>query len=316
MILLSFGINIGTGLGYHDAQSHRNTAQYPSDTDKRIERCFTDSDTTRAQECVEDAVTTSHENQRSEYDLQAQRDMAQWAFWLLIVTSAQFPLTVAGLLALVVTIRQGQDGLTEAGKANRISREEMEASHRPILEVEPFGPLARDDQLISLGEGKKRTIQLRVGATVRNVGNGDAEIIRFCIGGFDQRQPACIEPRKRLRKDEKMYLADPDKVLGYESRVDSYDQMETAFSLAKSESDHGKEAAIWYIQHIYSSMAIVDTGPILIRKPPPFAIEILYRDNLGIERIAGFGFEPTHMLGNGFRRVGGDKLNYDRKVEE
>ena len=67
---------------------------------------------------MQEVIESSRDDQRSERDLQAQRDMARWAMWLLIATLVQIPIGIAGLIALLVTLDHGQKALAHAKTAS------------------------------------------------------------------------------------------------------------------------------------------------------------------------------------------------------
>jgi hypothetical protein len=117
--LYGLGVLVGQNLGYYDAQADGYAAQYPYDTDQRVEQCFTQSVGTAAKECAQDAIAAGRENYRDEQDLNAQRQMAKWALWLLIFTAGQSVLGFLGFLILIVTIRQGREANEIARQARR-----------------------------------------------------------------------------------------------------------------------------------------------------------------------------------------------------
>jgi hypothetical protein len=118
--ILAFGYALGSSGGYYDAQADGYAQQIGKAADDRLQRCFGQVEPGASlRECVEQAVATTREEQRSEQDLSAQRQMAQWAFWLLIATIAQMPLTALGLILLLWTIRQGREALDLQKSGNR-----------------------------------------------------------------------------------------------------------------------------------------------------------------------------------------------------
>lgn len=126
--LLFYAYQIGVGSGSKQAEANGYAAEYPADTAKRIDQCWAKAESSDQQECIEDAIKSSHESQRSEKDLRAQREMSDWAFWLLVITAIQTPVTIAGLLALLETIKQGSE-------ANLISRQSVEAATRAWVTI-------------------------------------------------------------------------------------------------------------------------------------------------------------------------------------
>ncbi len=65
----------------------------------------------RSLEGIERATDTPDKTEREIADLDAQRDMACWAFWMVFVSCFQAIVALGGTFALVVTIRQGQKAL-------------------------------------------------------------------------------------------------------------------------------------------------------------------------------------------------------------
>jgi hypothetical protein len=120
--LLLAGTGIGYWSGYYDGGADNYTTQYEAETQERIDECFAQVPVAGAQKCAEEAIRAGREDQRGEQDLSAQRQMAKWAYWLLIFTVAQSMLGILGFIALIITIRQGRD-------ANDIARDN---SHREL----------------------------------------------------------------------------------------------------------------------------------------------------------------------------------------
>lgn len=113
------GYGMGSAGGYFDAQANGYAAQYPADTDQRVDHCFGEGLAPRdTQACVSEAVQSAHENQRTEQDLSAQRQSARWAWWIFLITLAQVPLTGLGLLFILRTIWQGQEAQRHAQKVS------------------------------------------------------------------------------------------------------------------------------------------------------------------------------------------------------
>mgnify|MGYP003644871014 FL=1 len=119
----------------HRIEAQNYSAQYPADTKKRIEQCPADSKAS-LRECIEEIIASAHENHRSEQDLNAQRDMAKWAFWLLVFTVAQIPIGIVGLIVLLVTLRQGKEGLEKARDSNVIAKKVGEAQVKAYVRAE------------------------------------------------------------------------------------------------------------------------------------------------------------------------------------
>lgn len=129
ILLFYGGVAIGSMSGYYSAQAEGYSSQYPRDTEKRVEDCKTKTDVTDLRRCIAEVVKDSHESQRSEYDLQAQKEMSQWAWWLLVVSIGQIPIGIIGLFFLLKSISQAQE-------ANGIASEIGQAQVRAYLTIE------------------------------------------------------------------------------------------------------------------------------------------------------------------------------------
>lgn len=166
--------NLGRAYGYSGAQAQGYAAQYPSDTDKAIEACPIDGDSAAFRKCVSEAIAASHESQRSEYDLQAQRDMSQWAWWLLVVSIGQVPIGLIGLFYLVQSIRQGQSALIKSTEANEIAS----TAQRAWLKIEEASlfniKLKNNPERPDVGDHFTATVRVKV----RNVGNLPAKFVK------------------------------------------------------------------------------------------------------------------------------------------
>ncbi len=160
----------GTSAGRHQAEAQGYSAEYPADTDARVEECFEQSLVSGAKDCVEDAVGASREAQRSEKNLSAQQDMAQWAWWLLIVSILQVPIGLGGLLALLASLAQGREALERARQANEVTRSAMVADTRAwiTVDVQATGPLNLTRDIASM------TVEV----VVKNIGNSVALHVR------------------------------------------------------------------------------------------------------------------------------------------
>lgn len=119
ILLYGVGVLVGKNLGYYDAQADGYSSQSEAETNQRINECIKQVPIIRAQECSKKAIESGREYQRDEQNLDAQRQMAKWAFWLLFFTLGQSVLGVFGFIVLIVTIKQGREANEIAREANR-----------------------------------------------------------------------------------------------------------------------------------------------------------------------------------------------------
>ena len=97
--LLAIGF-VWTISAEHSAQrvhASEHAHQYASGTPDRVKRACDGVEAAAVLECVTKEVAASHEDQRSEYDLSAQNQMADWAFWMMAVSAVTMALTAWAL---------------------------------------------------------------------------------------------------------------------------------------------------------------------------------------------------------------------------
>lgn len=186
LMILSFGYVLGSSGGYYDAQADGYSAQIGKATDSQIEGCFGQPDTTilTARQCVEQAVRSSREDKRDEQDLSAQRQMAKWAFWLLLVTASQMPLSALGLYLLLRTIWQGQDALTHARETTAIEMRPWIDFTIDVWKIDKSEEGFRFSFTVKLRNlGKTPALRVRAGAEAGCFGEDDA-VQRFFASGY------------------------------------------------------------------------------------------------------------------------------------
>lgn len=115
--VLTFSYHLGDLAASKHAQGYSYAAQYPADTDKRIADCPAGASVASLKQCIEEAVTASHDAQRSEKDLSAQRQMADWAFWVLVVSCVGTAITAIGTGFLAIQIKLTREAVEDTGKA-------------------------------------------------------------------------------------------------------------------------------------------------------------------------------------------------------
>lgn len=184
--ILFFGDALGRFSGYWDAQHERHANHYQNETTNEVRRCLARPEgPASVQKCVEDAVKASHENQRDERDLSAQRQMAKWAWWLLIVTAVQAPLTALGLLFILITIWQGREALTHARETTAIEMRPWIDFTIDVWKIERTegGGFQLSFTVKLRNLGKTPALRVRTGAEAGCLGD-DAAVQRFFASGY------------------------------------------------------------------------------------------------------------------------------------
>ncbi len=143
-----------------DAIGARQSArEYAENAKKQIAESCVGSEPVALRECIQKIVEATDENERAENDLVAQKDMARWAFFLLIASIVGTALTGVGiwfvrenLIEMRLARKIGDEAVSTAQDANKIARENIHAENRSWLKVEPIniGPVKFENGRIRL----------------------------------------------------------------------------------------------------------------------------------------------------------------------
>lgn len=98
----------------------QRTSKYADDAEANIRRTCISVDYSTQAECIRQVIETSNEQQRAERDLSAQQEMARWAFYMLVVSSAGLVITAVGIYYVrntLVETRIAVEVTREIGKA-------------------------------------------------------------------------------------------------------------------------------------------------------------------------------------------------------
>jgi hypothetical protein len=137
LLFLSSIWGLASNYAYNRAEAEYHTGKDREDADRRIsERCVRleppDSAT-----CIRQAIESSHEDQRAEQNLEAQRNTAVWTGIMAALAGLGVILSFGGVYLVYATFQQARrsaDSATdavEAGRvANQLAREEFEAARR------------------------------------------------------------------------------------------------------------------------------------------------------------------------------------------
>lgn len=141
ILLMALGF-LGDMLSRHWERVHETNAAYQKnaeyDRDKsadEIAEACGERGALEFRKCVRENLEAHYRDQAANEDLQAQQDMALWAFWLLLASIAGILVSFAGVLLLIATIRQGRDGLKVADAAVGVTREIGRDQVRAYVEI-------------------------------------------------------------------------------------------------------------------------------------------------------------------------------------
>lgn len=154
------GYSVGIASGRYGAEADGFSAQYADDTRRSVDHCRqTERSMSEADKCVDTVLAASRENQRGEKDLQTQREMSQWAYWLLLITVGQSVVGFVGLIAVLSTLAQGREAI-------ELSRLSSEMDHRPWLAIK--------DLVFTRIEIKPDRVEFQWRCSFENTGNSPA----------------------------------------------------------------------------------------------------------------------------------------------
>lgn len=89
--------------------------------------------------CLFQHIDASREDQRAKYDLQAQQEMAEWSFAILLVSGLTALITGVGVFLVARTLKVSQETLGEAGNATRSAKSAADAAWASIRTQEKIG---------------------------------------------------------------------------------------------------------------------------------------------------------------------------------
>lgn len=156
--------------------------------------------------CEREIEQADREGQRNEKDLEAQRSMADWAFWLLVISAFQFPATLAALVFVKRTLDATLEAVRDTGKATKAMERQnrlVESAQRPWVKisVEAESILYNEHQIYI----KSRTSFANIGTTAaRNLH------IRMRVGFYPDDWDKTIMPQFENWKN---WIVETDNVL-------------------------------------------------------------------------------------------------------
>lgn len=122
---LFFSFSLGNLSGHSEADANGYSIAYQDIAAQKIANCLREPVLDAAVNCISNADTSSRDAQRDEADLNAQRQMADWAWWVMVFTGFQLLIGGAGLGALIMDLSQ--------------NRKSSERQLRAYLAVVPLG---------------------------------------------------------------------------------------------------------------------------------------------------------------------------------
>lgn len=184
-------------------RAEHKAASYAQDTENRILNACRATDRAAFVRCATKEIDTSHENQRAEYDLSAQQDMAEWAKWMLL----------AGLLTLIVTgigvwfVRETLRATLKAVQDTSEATDAMVKQNKLTEESQRAWLIINDIKVLTVAR-KGDGIHVSLSWSVINTGQTPATLASFDVCVFEEARAdidgATIIDRAIKRRDSLM----------------------------------------------------------------------------------------------------------------
>lgn len=314
--------------GYQRANEEHSTYYAERDqTETNYRECLDASTSLKdARACIDNSPIKSREAERAEQDLNAQREMAQWAEGMLwaawIVGILTLVATVAGVrlvqLTFIATQEMASDTLKigmeqvaaasesvlAARDANAIVARQLRASYKPWISVEIEGdflvsPAGKPFGIFAQGEDS-RNVGIFANIFVRNIGD-----IPVTIEDFELQIEFSSDWAASRIFDKGSAFQKPDffTVIQSKERVglDPTNGVLTGVMTASR-------------QPIAVFMMIPEDRVKLMGNYPPIIGHVLYSDPLGVRYAHYFAFVATHYRDGGFKRYGGRVHNRECEI--
>jgi hypothetical protein len=240
---------------------------------------------------VKDEASAAKESQRADQQLKADQAAARWAFWAVIATAIQIPLTAFGIWLVRETLAETRAAVADANEATRIMRQDFEMRFKPWLIPKIEGPFFRGPDLHASRHMKNAQIyqvHLVIGFTNRS------EIPAVIVGA------------------EVEIPNSTDILLAKDLGATVLAKGETAYlNMVGTDPTNGELSVCEHfgaVKHVLKSN--LKDAP-----EPRIVCRVRYIDPLGIVREVGFAFSTWHTgIMASYKRWGGSDYNYDRQV--
>lgn len=180
-IIGAWGWNLLAAYRAQHANERTHASQYKHDSANGVViECLSRVDPPSFTEgiiCLANAIEANREAKRSDYDLKAQQEMAEWAFGMLLVSIAGLAVTTIGVLFVLQSLRLARAAVDRAAEANRLSQEAIIVDQRAWIVTELI--LDGDLEITETGMG------LGVRAVHKNIGKTPALNVHTHIDMID-----------------------------------------------------------------------------------------------------------------------------------
>jgi hypothetical protein len=132
--------DMGASSARYRVEQEQAGKAYTKDATKEVSAECVGSDTPAT--CQREIEQANAEGRRTQEDLEAQRGMSKWAFWLLVISAFQFPATLAALVFVKRTLDATLDAVEETKTAtlamqrqNEIAEDTAKRQLRPYVAI-------------------------------------------------------------------------------------------------------------------------------------------------------------------------------------
>ncbi len=274
-----------------------------------------------ARQCIKNAEATSREAERAEQDLNAQREMAQWAEGMLwaawIVGISTLFATIIGIryvyLTLVATqdmardtkevgdaqVTASMDAVKAAREANEVAARQFRMGFKPWISVEMKGPfidMTTENPIRAFSDGETRRQVLL-----------NARTFIHCFGDI----PATIEDfHLRLMEGGAWpYVQNPPPGFGAGAK-DFFAIMQNGGTI-QVDPRSGITDHCMPFSHIELTP---ENRTDFMMRPPPITGHVIYSDPMGVRYKHKFAFVAKPAWGGSFTRYGGAEYNGEHEI--
>lgn len=175
---------------YHDYAASKHEA---ARKDHFQRQCAGITDVVELRRCFEEQIKSGWDTRHTQEDLYAQKEMADWAFWMMVITGVvgipTTALTFVGVVLIYRNLQEARAATTAAIKAAEAGLDASKAAHRQAdvaVQLEAARVIVVDVDLLHNGAGcrSKPMEGCQPSITFRNLGKTDAFVMQTCILGL------------------------------------------------------------------------------------------------------------------------------------
>lgn len=148
LLVIAFVWRLSADYTEHTLNARQYAEHYAASTPDRVERACRGAEGAAFYECVAEQVAASREDQRSEYDLNAQNQMADWAFWMMAVSAVTMGIAAWALWYVKGTLDETRAMAAQATEGTRAAQSAVDVTDmsakrqlRAYLGVEKIEPI-------------------------------------------------------------------------------------------------------------------------------------------------------------------------------